>query len=146
MTPAADLYKLVAGTLIFVIFVTFGLLMTSTTFPDLVPTGFNPNNLKKISEPTAPAINVTACNVATLCLNMIIGPVVNFFNGAINAMSGIFAIVGSIFTFDVPAFQEMGSIGVLFRLLLMIPMVVAIGLLIVMLIKSVVPFVGGSPE
>lgn len=148
----ADIYKMIAGTMIFVLFVASGLIMMAGTFPDLAPAGFDPNNLKKISEPVPPAV-VTNCDPGFLGLGSIqcalasfFGPLINGLTGMWNLGTGLLTLMFGIFTFDVPAFSEMGPIGILFRLLIMIPMVLAIGLMLFFVIKSVIPTVGGNAE
>ena len=135
-----------AGSLIFVFFVTMSLFLMSSSFSDLTPNGANPENLQQIAEPTPPLPHTDQCNIATLCLNMIIGPVINYVAAAWSASAGIGGILLSVFTFDIPAFNEMGIMGIMLRILLIIPMAVVMGIFLFFMIKSAIPTVGGNAE
>ena len=77
---------------------------------------------------------------------MIIGPVINYVAAAWSASAGIGGILLSVFTFDIPAFNEMGIMGIMLRILLIIPMAVVMGIFLFFMIKSAIPTVGGNAE
>lgn len=132
--------------MIFFIFVFVSLAMVAGTFSNLAPIGANPENIANITKPTPPVTGTDQCNVVTLCLNMLIGPLINFVSAGWSMTTGFMNIGWNMVTFNIPAFSEMGSMGLLFRTILFLPTLMVFSLLFFFIIKSVIPTVGGNAE
>lgn len=141
---------MVAGILVFILFISIGLTMASSTFSDLAPAGTQPGIpvLPKpiLSNPSG------ACDPGFLGLNLIGCTLANFFAPVINTLGQGFAVGGivigyffGILTFSIPALQGNPLLQVL-NLLIVIPILVVLGLFIFRLLKGLIPTVGGDAD
>ncbi len=141
----ADTYRLIAGVVIFVIFIGTATFMLSGSFPDIAPSGVpNASNIKQISEPTFTAPTCVlgsgdwGCQFANLVYNIVNGVITAFKLGGL-----IIGLFGALLTFQIPAFQA-NIFTQLINAMISIPLVVVLGLFIFRLLKSIIPFEEGD--
>lgn len=143
----SNVYKMLAGLMIFVTFFVSFTVMASLYFPDLAIRGVDPNAIPRALEPKPPTINVSACNdffsQVACAVGTIVNPIVSFFQMASGLASGFFAMLAGVFTFDIPAFAGNPYLQVL-RIALIVAIIVPMSLLLFLIIKSVIPTVGGE--
>lgn len=146
----ADTYRLVAGIVTFIVFISVGLTMASATFSDLSPAGTTPG-IPVIPQPVLSTPSGT-CDPGFLGTNLIGCTLANFFTPVINGLiqgvtvGGI--IIGYFFgilTFSIPALQGNPLLQLL-NFLIVVPILVVLGLFIFRLLKGLIPTVGGDAD
>lgn len=142
----ADTYKMIAGILIFVIFISVTLSMASATFPNLAPGGQSPINA--IPSQSRPFIPVTQnCTRGDWGCG-----ITNFFGNVANGLiqgglmaAGIFGMFAALLTFQIPALQASPLLQLL-NFLIVVPIIVVLVLFSFRLIKGIIPTVGGDAD
>lgn len=122
--------------------------MASVNFPDLTPPGTTPTSQglqQSLSKPPFPpaicAPSDWSCGVA------------NFFGTVGNGLAGAVAVGGSmmglffaLITFQLPAFQVLGSFGILLNALIVFPIIAICGLFGLRILKGLIPTIGGETD
>lgn len=145
----ADSYKMIAGIIVFVVFIGSTLLMAAQSFPELAPPGQNPENAVPTvtQNPVYTPNNCTTivgtdwgCSIANAIGNM---------GNQLVAIGSTLASVGGMFvallTFQIPAMQSSPVLQLL-NFLIVIPIIVVLVLFFFRLAKSVIPLIGGEPD
>ncbi len=140
----ADTYRLIAGILIFVIFISVMLSWVATSFSNLAPGGTSPLTEIPTAKP-AFAVNTTSCTDWTCGLSNFLKTVGNGLVTAVLIGGSIMGMFFALLTFQIPAFQA-NLFTQLLNVLIVVPIIVVLVYMSFRIIKSVIPTVGGDAD
>lgn len=146
VTSRADTYKMVAGIVLFIVFISTATFMLSGSFPDIAPAGV-PNASQVAHAAQTPAFAKSTCGPGDWTCG-----VANFFVGVANTLvqaGAMFTAIGGFFigliAFQIPALQA-NPFTQLINVMISVPIIVVLGLFIFRATKSLVPTVGGDVD
>lgn len=142
----ADTYKMLAGIVIFVVFITVTLSMAAQTFPDLAPPGANPINSIP-SEQNPPGFTASNCTSGDWgCgITNFLGNLGSSLSVGMKFVGGLFGMLIALFTFQIPALQSSPILQML-NFLIVVPILVVLLLFSFRIVKSIIPTVGGDTD
>ena len=141
----ADTYRLIAGILIFVLFISVMLAWVATSFSDLAPGGVSPTQsipqvTQQLPKPSTCGASDWPCGLAAFFVG--IG------NGLVTAALwgvAIFSMFIALLTFQIPALQA-NAFTQLLNVMLVVPIVTILVWLGFRTAKSIIPTVGGDAD
>lgn len=140
----ADTYRLIAGILIFVIFISVMLSWVASSFPDLAPGGTSPLTEIPNQQPVF-TVNSTSCNDWTCGISNFLKTVGNGIVTGAKLAGGLISMFGALLTFQIPALQ-VNPFTQLINFLIVVPIIVVLVYMSFRIIKSVIPTVGGDAD
>lgn len=142
----ADTYKMIAGIVIFVVFISVTLSMAAATFPNLAPAGTNPVTAVPQNSPPVIAVSGNCTRGDWACaIGNFLGNAVNGAASAGSALLGVLGMFAALLTFQIPALQASPLLQLL-NFLIVIPIVTVLVLFSFRLVKSIIPTVGGDAD
>lgn len=137
---------MIAGIVLFIVFISTGTFMLSGSFSDIAPAGV-PNANQVAQAAKTPVFATSTCGPSDWACGL-----ANFFVGIGNGLvtAGLlFGAIGSFFigllTFQIPALQA-NPFTQLINLMISIPIIIVLGMFLFRNVKSLIPTVGGDVD